>query len=376
MTDLKKNGLIYESIINGFFCASWLMRQRAQIKGLEHLTRLPNQIIFAITHDSYFEIPALSKLYKAINPRPIFTVMAKEDFLSDRYLSTNFFKENPVLRRFLELIDRTGAPKAVFEKLNLISIPRPFADLHQTKYLNVRQQISSQFSKFKERIADGFSTLIFPEGTTWGYGGLRRIRSAVYQLVATSWEQHDKKIYILPVNVKVDKLVKGWKDVFINIGAPQFFIKSKEEFNQHLFQVLQRLHTITFSQVAAYHLRDLAHKRIAGETKIILEKVQWVEHLEIAIQKLRQKVSEGVLPAIDQKLAERPYFLDKVERFIGYCESYKYLKRLADRQTFHLNVAKVLSDHPLKQFRKKNPLAYHANELASLGEGIIKPAFD
>ena len=83
--------------------------------------------------------------------------------------------------------------------------------------------------QFKSRISDGFSTLIFPEGTTWGYGGLRKIRSAVYQLVSTSFDQHGKKIYMLPINVKVDKLVQGWKDVFINVGKLEFFIKSKDE---------------------------------------------------------------------------------------------------------------------------------------------------
>ena len=58
--------------------------------------------------------------------------------------------------------------------------------------------------QFRKKIHDGFSTLVFPEGTTWGYGGLKKIRSAVHQLVSNVLDQYDIRVYILPINVKVD----------------------------------------------------------------------------------------------------------------------------------------------------------------------------
>lgn len=373
---MSKNGFIYEGIVNGFNCAKWLMKQRPHIKGLEHLKNLPGQVIFTITHDSYFEVPTLASVYKAIEPTPTFTIMAKEDFLSGRYLSSNFFQDSAVLSNILKLVDKSGAPKAIFKRLNLISIPRPFADSQHNKAGNVKNQISSQFSQFKSRISDGFSTLIFPEGTTWGYGGLRKIRSAVYQLVSTSFDQHGKKIYMLPINVKVDKLVKGWKDVFINVGKPEFFIKSKEEFNQQLYDVLQRLHTITFSQIAAYNLKNQASKADRSKADVKLKRDQLKEQLEKAVLAIQKRVKEGILPHMDHGLKENGYLHGKLDRFIQYCEKNRYLERLTGGQGHLLNVKKLLSEYPPKQFRKKNPVAFHANELASLGEGKIKPAFE
>ncbi|MBU2510834.1 1-acyl-sn-glycerol-3-phosphate acyltransferase [bacterium] len=373
---MQKNGMVYEGIMMGFYYAVWVLRQRPQINGVEYLKNLPSQVIFTITHDSYFEIPSLSRVYKAITPRPVFTIMAKEEFLDGQYLSTNFFKDNPVLRSLFKFIDSTGAPKAIFEKLNLISIPRPFADIHDPRYKNVKMQISSQFHQFKTRISEGFSTLIFPEGTTWGYGGLRKIRSAVFQLVSTSFEQYDKKVYILPINVKVDKLVKGWKDVFINVGKPQFFFKSKDEFNQQLYTVLQRLHTITFSQIGAYYLKKLSKMSDQARTDLKLSRDQLFERLEQAAFNLQVKVQKGTLPAIDQNLMEKDYFSNKFDRFLAYCARKNYLDLISNRQEFVLNAKKILAHHPHKIFRKRNPLGFHANELASLGEKTIDIAFE
>lgn len=372
----SKNGFAYETIMMGFYYAGLIMRQRPHLVGSENLKNLPSQVVFAVTHDSYFEIPSLSRVYKAIDPRPVFTIMAKEEFLDGSYLSTNFFKDRALIRGFFRMLDRTGAPRAVFDKLNLISIPRPFADTHDPKYDNVKKQITDQFSKFKEKISEGFSTLVFPEGTTWGYGGLRRIRSAVYQLVSTSFEHHGKKVYILPINVKVDKLLKGWKDVFINVGKPQFFIASKEEFNQQLFHILQRLHIITFSQIGAFYLKKLSLASQQAKSKTVMSKEQLITQAEIAIADLTEKVREDILPAIDDKLLDRDYLTDKVNRFISFCLGRKYLVQHTNGESFLLDTQKVLNDYSYKSYRKKNPLGFHANELASLGEVTINEAFD
>ena len=163
-----KNGILYEGTIFSFFIASLVMRHRAKIEGKNNLEKLPRQVIFAITHDSYFEIPSLARVYRAIDPRPFFTVMAKQDFLSGKYLSTNYFKDNAFFRSIFKGLDKTGIPKAIFNKLNLISIPRPFADTLEKKGDELKKEISDQFAQFKSKISEGFSTLIFPEGTTWG----------------------------------------------------------------------------------------------------------------------------------------------------------------------------------------------------------------
>ena len=309
-----KKGILYEGTIFGFFIASLVMRHRAKIEGKNNLKKLPRQVIFAITHDSYFEIPSLSRVYNALNPKPFLAIMAKQDFLSGRYLSTNYFKNNTFFRSVFKVLDKTGIPKAIFNKLNLISIPRPFADTLEKKGDELKKEIAEQFTQFKNKISEGFSTVIFPEGTTWGFGGLKKIRSSVYQLVSNAFEQYEKKVYILPINVKVDRLVKGWKDVFINVGPPQFILKSREEFNLYLHTTLQKLHTITFSQVGAYYIKRISELSQQAKVDAKLTRENLVIQLENAIQEIHAKVQEKILPAIDVKLIDRKYLRKKAFR--------------------------------------------------------------
>ena len=108
----EKQGILYEGTILGFFFASKLMRHRAKIEGKNNLKKLPSQVIIAITHDSYFEIPSLARVYKALDPRPFFTIMAKQDFLSGKYLSTNYFKDNAFFRSILKILDKLNQQKS------------------------------------------------------------------------------------------------------------------------------------------------------------------------------------------------------------------------------------------------------------------------
>lgn len=374
----SKNGILYEGTILGFFFASILMRHRARIEGKHYLKRLPHQVVIAITHDSYFEIPSLSRVYHALKPKPNLAIMAKKDFLSGNYLSTNFFKNNSFFRSLFKILDKTGLPKAIFNKLNLISIPRPFADKLEKKGNELKKEIADQFSQFKTRMVDGFSAVVFPEGTTWGVGGLKKIRSSVYQLVSNTFDQYQKKIYVLPINVKVDRLVKGWKDIFINVGPPQFVLKSKEEFNDYLHHTLQKLHTITFSQIGAYYLKRISEVSQQAKVEATLTKENFTVHIESAIYEIHTKVQEKILPAIDVKLIDKAYLRKKADRFIRYCLKKKYILKDSQknaRKTYIINPNKVLATYPEKIFRKQNPVGFHANELISLGEKTIEPIF-
>lgn len=374
----SKNGLIYESTILGFSFASWLMRQRPQISGKEYLKNLPLPVIFTVTHDSYFEVPSLSKIYRAIKPRPVFTIMAKKDFLDGSYLSTNYFQKMPLIRSGFKILDKTGIPKALFKKLNLISIPRPFLEVVQRKSDEVKKEISIQFAEFRKKTHTGFSTLIFPEGTTRGYGGLKKIRSAVHQLVTNTLEQYEKRVYILPINVKVDRLGQGWKDVFINVGKPRFIIKPKEDFNQYLFNTLQKLHTITFSQIGAYYLKKTSMLGRQAQVEVEVTKENLVAQFEKIVGKIHSEVEDRILPAIDGRLIEKKYLTKKVAKFTNYCIKKRYLFEESQKRpnrTYILNQNRVLAQYPVKLFRKRNPVGFHANELVSLGEKAIEPLF-
>lgn len=376
---IEKNGLVYEGAILGFLCASWVMLQRVRIKGKENLRRLPLPLIFTVTHDSYFEVPSLSRIYRAIIPRPVFTVMAKQDFMSGRYLSTNYFEKNRWMNKALGMVDKSGIPMAFFKKLNLISIPRPFAETLERIGDEVKREIAGQVDQFRKRIREGFSTLVFPEGTTWGYGGLKKIRSAVHQLVSNAFEQYDIRVYILPINVKVDRLVQGWKDVFINVGKPQFVFGPREDFNRRLHSMLEDLHTITFSQVGAYYLKRISMLSKEAQVGSRLTRKALLASLESAVERITLRVQDGILPALDERLTETSFLSEKASKFMNYCAKKSYLLEGASKageRAYLLNPDRILAEYPVRLFRKHNPLAFHANELISLGEEKIEPLFD
>ncbi|MCK7504434.1 MAG: 1-acyl-sn-glycerol-3-phosphate acyltransferase [Desulfobacterales bacterium] len=372
-------GVFYELILFGFFLASKLMRHKAHLLGRENLSHIPTPVIFALTHDSYFEVPSLSRIYYALKPRPDFMVMVKNDFLSGRYLSTNYGKKNKFLRNVLLMIDKSGLPLAIFHKLKVAAIDRPFVDVFSKKKEELQQEISDQLSRFRDSSMQGISTLIFPEGTTWGYGGLKKIRSSVYQVLENTFQSTGRKVYILPINVKVDRLVKGAKDVFIRIGPPVFFRKSKDEFNQTLYELLQQLHIITFSQVAAYYLKRLAEMKRDTARTVIFRKELFLQNLEGILADLNRLTSDRALPGFDPDLLNRRYLSDKVERFLKYCLKRQYLqkKRLSDqKEALLLDIERILSSYTIKEFRKANPLGFCANELTSLGEQTVRSLFD
>ncbi|PKN69633.1 MAG: hypothetical protein CVU54_09875 [Deltaproteobacteria bacterium HGW-Deltaproteobacteria-12] len=374
-----RRGLFYELILFGFFLASKLMRHKAHLMGRENLSQIPTPIMFTVTHDSYFEVPSLSQIYYALKPRPDFMVMVKNDFLSGRYLSTNYGKNNKLLWSFLLMIDKTGLPLAIFRKLKVAAIDRPFVETISKKKEELRNEISDQFSRFKEGSIQGISTLIFPEGTTWGYGGLKKIRSAVYQVLENTFQSAGRSVYILPINVKVDRLVKGAKDVFIRIGPPVFFRKPKDEFNRTLYELLQQLHTITFSQVAAYYLKRLAEIKRETARTVIFQKEIFLKDLEAILVEMNRLAGDRILPGFDPGLLDRQYLSDKVERFLKYCLKKHYLqkKNLSERkEDLLLDIERTLSSYPIKEFRKANPVAFCANELTSVGEKTVRPVFD
>lgn len=371
-------------VLRGFivFCfhiASKLMRHRPHLQGGEHLRKVPMPLIVTVTHDSYFEIPSLSRVYYKLKPLPDFTMLAKDDFLSGRYLSTNYCQKNSVMKFVMLLLDLTQLPKAIFRIMKLTPIHRPFAESYQKKKEAIKAEIKSQIGSVRESISLGWSTVIFPEGTTWGRGGLKRIRSIVYQLVENARTQAGKDLHILPINVKVDRLIKGTKDVFINVGSPVFLQAAKDDFNSALSVMLQRLHTITFSQIAAYYFKRMAEIGEETNSRIDIARDKFAARIESIVADLNALAERHALPQIDSRLLEREYLCKKINGFLKYCRKKRYLfiERLREHgETLVLNVESVLSSPPERHYRKQNPLGFSANELASIGGDTIRRIFD
>lgn len=366
-------------IIFGFFVASGILKHRPHLRGKQNLKKLPTPVIFTLTHDSYFEVPSLSRVYFSLKPKLDFFILGKDDFLSGRYLASNFGKKSRILRYLLTILDMSKLPEAVFKIMRVTTIHRPFIESYQLKKEAIKWEISQQLHKMRDNISHGISTVIFPEGTTWGFGGLKRMRSAVYQLVENTFRQTHQKVYILPINVKVDKLVKGKKDIFINVGNPIFFRSSKDEFNARLAAILRQLHTITFSQIAAYYIKRIAERLRDENRHAEFTREKFVAQIERIVADLNIMVEKKLLPYIDSRLVEHDYLRKKAWQFIRYCEKKNYLTAKGNNEgvrTETLNTDVILSESPASMFRKLNPLAFHANELASLNEELIKSLYD
>jgi len=375
----KNNGFLYELCIFCFNFVSKIMRQKPHLQGKENLQNLPGPVIFTVTHDSYFEIPSLSKVYYSLKPRPGFLIMGKDDFLSGSYLASNFGKKSRVLKSLFTLLDKTGLPVAFFRKMRLITIHRPFIESYSRKKAVIRNEIGEKMSQFKTELKDGMSTLIFPEGTTWGYGGLKRLRSGIYQLVSGAYTNFKRKVYILPINVKVDRCVKGKKDIFIRVGKPEFFVRSAESFNHHLEKIMKGLHTITLSQIASFYLRRLAELYDARQVPLKITRDDLRRELEAVVSKTASMVKGRRLPHIDEGLFDSHYLAKKTDAFIKFCLDTGYILKNSEgdtRITFIVNAKRILDMHSMKTFRKLNPLGFSANELLSLGEDKIRHLFD
>ncbi|HOJ30136.1 MAG TPA: 1-acyl-sn-glycerol-3-phosphate acyltransferase, partial [Spirochaetota bacterium] len=344
------------------------MRHKPHLKGKEYLKHIPNLVIFTPTHDSYFEVPSLSKVYYALKPRPHFVIMAKKDFLSGNYLSSNFGKKNKLAYYLLYFLDRTGLPKAFFKKMKLIDIPRPFIEDFNNKEA-MKSEIYNQMEKLKSSIHSGFSTLIFPEGTTWGFGGLKNLRSGIFQLVDSTYRHFQKKLYILPINVKVDRCMIGKKDIFINIGKPVFILDEKDKFLAKVQEILKDMHTITFSQIASVYLQRLSMAVEEIDRVIVLKKEEITSHLDSIIADIMALVKEGRLPNIDEHLNDRSYRHKKLKRFLKFCIKKGYIVR--SNGTYIINTKKVLASFPIKSYRKENPLGFSANELLSINYNVL-----
>jgi 1-acyl-sn-glycerol-3-phosphate acyltransferase len=366
-------------IVACFRIAAMVLRQRPHIEGKGHLKNVPTPLIITLTHDSYYEVPSLSRVYFSLHPLPDFCILGKTEFLSGRYLATNFGKKSAILRYLLSLLDRTRLPEAVFKALRITTIHRPFIETYRKKKKRISTEISGQIDKINQGISRGLSTVVFPEGTTWGFGGLKKIRSIVYQLVETTRKEYHKRAYLLPINVKVDGLVKGKKDVFINVGKPVYFRAAKDAFNERLARILNRLHTITFSQIAAYYLTRLAERERDARVNRTIDRERLAQAIREITREISAEVRRRVLPYIDARLADHGYLDGKLERFIKYCRKKRYLleARLdAGGTRFMLNIDSILSTYPEKVYRKLNPLGFYAHELGSLGEERIRAIFD
>jgi len=347
--------------------------------GKDHLKNVPTPLIITLTHDSYFEVPSLSRVYFSLHPLPDFCILGKTEFLSGSYLAANFGKKSAVLRSLLTILDKTRLPVAVFKTLRITTIHRPFIETYRKKKKRIRAEIGTQIEKINQGISRGLSTVVFPEGTTWGFGGLKKIRSIVYQIVENTMESTHRKAFLLPINVKVDGLVKGKKDVFINIGKPVYMRAAREAFNERLAQILKRLHTITFSQIAAYYLTRLAQKERELRANPMIDRERLAKAMSGITREISSAVRRRMLPHMDARLADNGYLDAKMKRFIKYCRKKRYLleARLdAGGTRLMLNIDIILSTYPEKVYRKLNPLGFYANELVSLGEERIRTIFD
>jgi 1-acyl-sn-glycerol-3-phosphate acyltransferase len=366
-------------VVLGFHVASKVMRHRPHLKGREHLKLVPTPLIFTLTHDSYFEVPSLSRVYYGLRPKPDFLILAKSDFLSGRYLCSNFGGKSRLVKLVLTLLDKTQLPLLIFKILKLTTIHRPFIESYQKKKDEIKSEIGEQMKGIRDRISMGLSTVVFPEGTTWGFGGLKQIRSSVYQLVENALKYSRTKVYILPINVKVDRLVQGKKDIFINVGKPMFFWQSKEKFNKRLTRVLHQLHTVTFSQIAAFTMQRLAESGREANLRIELARDKFSEAVESLVEEINGLVDRHVIPEIDRRLSDKKYLHKKIGQFIKFCKKREYLlvrRASKDGEKLVLNIEQIMATYPAKLYRKLNPLGFSANEFTSICAGKIRSAVE
>jgi long-chain acyl-CoA synthetase len=133
------------------------------VRGREHLDALPGPVVFAVNHQSHFDVPVVLAAMPGHVRKTVAPAMAKEFF------KAHFFPEGEPWQRVLTR--RVNYYLAAFF-FNAFPLPQREAGARQTlRYIG-------------EVTGDGYSVLIFPEGVRSETGEMTRFRGGIGMIAA------------------------------------------------------------------------------------------------------------------------------------------------------------------------------------------------
>ncbi len=176
------------------------------------------------------------------------------------------------------------------------------------------QETLENLSRFAAVLDDGDPLYIAPEGGLESDGRFDEAKAGLVRLVRMA-----RDAIILPVNITYDFMTIGKQRAFMTIGKEQRDVKdwSRSRLERNVITSVERLGTITFSQLAALGMRRLAKQGDLVHTVALKQEI------------LRQALlltDRGYY--VDMHTLEPREFARRWKRFIAYCLSNRMLRQI------------------------------------------------
>ncbi|MBM9499782.1 1-acyl-sn-glycerol-3-phosphate acyltransferase [Leptospira sp. 201903071] len=129
------------------------------------------------------DVPALSAVYRVIQPKIKFAIPAREDILRKNFLIKEF-RPKGTLKLIFGLIDKTNVIPVFLRYIGCFPVKRPFRDNAREliKSGELRNMVDQEWSALVERVRSGRNLFMFPEGTFNHDGYLNQIKKGVYYI--------------------------------------------------------------------------------------------------------------------------------------------------------------------------------------------------
>lgn len=314
----------------------------------EEKLHAPYPSVLMANHVSEADIPALAAVYRHVWPKIKFAIPAREDMLGKGFL-VNELRPKGIMKLFLKMVDATMLIPKFMDYIGCVPIKRPFRDNAREllKKGELRDMVEQEWSFLSEKIAQGRTLFLFPEGTFNHDGYLNQIKKGIYFLRSKFKGLHFNSFTFTYdyFSSKKAELHIGYGDLFPipeEAGADEVAGIVREK--------LGKGYAVTTGNLASYLLLKCEGKAKESKTKLLgalkaLAETIRAKHPEIYIS--RRFFEDGLAAAFDS--------------FLHKSKEKGYLKLDGEYVVFDEKLF-----HPPKEIhnlKKKNLILYHRNQL-------------
>ncbi len=217
-------------------------------------------------------------------------------------------------------------------------------------------EVVESLARFSSILDAGDPLYLAPEGGLETDGRFEEAKAGLIRIIKTARDP-----VVLPVNLTYDFMTTGRERVFLTIGEEMRGVKDwpRQRLEREIISRISQLGTITFSQLAAVSLQELAS--LGGAV------VHEGEMKQAIVQRAMRLIEAGY--RVDGLLSSDEGFERRWQRFISYCGR-RNLLRLRGRWLLY-DKEKLFGDEPATRV---SPWMYAANEFSTITDPAYAPA--
>ncbi|AXR62741.1 1-acyl-sn-glycerol-3-phosphate acyltransferase [Leptospira mayottensis] len=295
------------------------------------------------------DVPALSVIYRAIQPKIKFAIPAREDILKKNFLVKEF-RPKGTLRLIFGLIDKTNLIPVLLRYIGCFPVKRPFRDNAREllKSGELRNMVDQEWNVLVEKVTSGRNLFLFPEGTFNQDGYLNQIKRGVYFI-----RTKIKDIHFISFTLTYDYI--SAKKTQLHIAYGETFDISENASNDEVTNIVKeklgKNYVVTSGNLLSMILMRLGTETTVGK-EILFKRLQ---NFADEIKKKGKKIY------VSGKLFSS-HLEETFQHILNKGLENKLLKLDGNGEVF--GTEKLLyKDGDTRNLRKKNEFLYHANQL-------------